>query len=376
MRNVWKRAGAMALSLLMAFSIGVTAEASTCPAAAATISQAYNASSNKFDLKAVQQIADSWGGSLMGKADASKLNPSGGVTVSIVTGSDYDDVNDKLVKPIMTELVKQYLKKNANGSKPGTTAEDVEAIYYGKLSGSQPADVTFKLQEEFSSAFTGNSYALVLRYTGSSSDADGVTAQYAKISTQGKVQAHFNGYSPFAIFVTTEESLQQLVNTYYHGVGSDSASAATTVNTTASVPATNTTVSTPVQSSTQATASTGSATAVVSSSNPDIVTAQGPSTPRDTSGTTSSTSTASTSTAASSASSASVSSSSSAGCYPAYKGSDPSIVEALKAVGETNTSFRHRAQIAQANGITGYKGRQEQNDQLMSLIRKGQLRKA
>lgn len=371
MRNVWKRAGAVALSLLMAFSIAVTAEASSCPASADTVKKAYDGS--KYDLKSVQQITDSWAGSLMGKADASKLNPTGGVSVQIVTGSDYDDVNDKIIKPIMNELVKAYLKKNASGAKPGLTAEDVQAIYYGKLKGDQTGDVTFKIQEEFSDAFTGSCYALVLRYTGLSSDADGVTAQYAKISTQGKVQAHFNGYSAFAIFVTTEESLQQIVNTYYHGVGSDGASAApvATVNTNTTTSAPAPVVSAPAQSTTQPVASSSGATAVASS-NPDIVTAQGPST----SSQNRAASSGSSSTATSSASTSSVSASSSAGCYPAYRGSDPSIVEALKSVGETNTSFRHRAQIAQANGITGYKGRQEQNDQLMRLIRQGQLKKA
>lgn len=62
--------------------------------------------------------------------------------------------------------------------------------------------------------------------------------------------------------------------------------------------------------------------------------------------------------------------------YPKYTGSSISIVTALKAIGETDTSYTHRAKIAAANGITSYKGTAVQNLKLLSLLKKGELVKA
>jgi hypothetical protein len=42
--------------------------------------------------------------------------------------------------------------------------------------------------------------------------------------------------------------------------------------------------------------------------------------------------------------------------YPKYTGSSGSIVAALAAVGEKDTSYSHRAKIAKANAISGYSG--------------------
>lgn len=64
--------------------------------------------------------------------------------------------------------------------------------------------------------------------------------------------------------------------------------------------------------------------------------------------------------------------------YPKYKGTSLSIVQALKDVGEKDVSKAHRAKIAEANGIKAgtYKGTAEQNIKLLTLIKKGELRKA
>lgn len=59
--------------------------------------------------------------------------------------------------------------------------------------------------------------------------------------------------------------------------------------------------------------------------------------------------------------------------YPAYKGYSISIVDALKAVGENDTTKAHRAQIAKANGISGYSGSLTQNNKLMKLLKNGKL---
>jgi multimeric flavodoxin WrbA len=62
--------------------------------------------------------------------------------------------------------------------------------------------------------------------------------------------------------------------------------------------------------------------------------------------------------------------------YPKYTGKSDSIVDALAAVGETDTSKTHRTKIAAANGITGYKGSATQNTQLLVLLKNGKLKKA
>jgi hypothetical protein len=51
-------------------------------------------------------------------------------------------------------------------------------------------------------------------------------------------------------------------------------------------------------------------------------------------------------------------------------------VDALKAVGETDTTKAHRTKIATANGVTGYTGAAAQNAKLLKLLKAGELVKA
>jgi len=62
--------------------------------------------------------------------------------------------------------------------------------------------------------------------------------------------------------------------------------------------------------------------------------------------------------------------------YGTYKGKGTSIVSALQAVGEKDTTFAHRKKIAAANGITGYQGTVKQNLKMVDLIKAGKLIKA
>jgi hypothetical protein len=62
--------------------------------------------------------------------------------------------------------------------------------------------------------------------------------------------------------------------------------------------------------------------------------------------------------------------------YPVYSGSTTSIVAALAAVGEKDTSYAHREKIAKANGVAGYKGTAAQNTGLLNLLKQGKLKKA
>lgn len=59
--------------------------------------------------------------------------------------------------------------------------------------------------------------------------------------------------------------------------------------------------------------------------------------------------------------------------YPKYTGSVSSIVSALLAIGEKDTSFTHRSKIAEANGIKNYKGTAGQNSKMLNLLREGKL---
>ena len=59
--------------------------------------------------------------------------------------------------------------------------------------------------------------------------------------------------------------------------------------------------------------------------------------------------------------------------YPKYTGNSNSIVEALSAVGEKDTSIGHRTKIAKANGITSYTGKSEQNISMLKLLKSGKL---
>lgn len=61
--------------------------------------------------------------------------------------------------------------------------------------------------------------------------------------------------------------------------------------------------------------------------------------------------------------------------YPKYTGSSGSIVEALKAVGEDDVSKEHRAEIAKKNGFSNFKFTSEENSKMISLLKKGKLKK-
>lgn len=61
--------------------------------------------------------------------------------------------------------------------------------------------------------------------------------------------------------------------------------------------------------------------------------------------------------------------------YPKYTGSSNSIVEALKAVGEDDVSKEHRAEIAKKNGFSNFKFTSEENSKMLSILKKGKLKK-
>ena len=61
--------------------------------------------------------------------------------------------------------------------------------------------------------------------------------------------------------------------------------------------------------------------------------------------------------------------------YPKYNGNSCSIAEALKAVGEDDVSKEHRAEIAKKNGFSNFKFTSEENSKMISLLKKGKLKK-
>lgn len=61
--------------------------------------------------------------------------------------------------------------------------------------------------------------------------------------------------------------------------------------------------------------------------------------------------------------------------YPKYNGNSKSIVNALLSVGETNTSINHRKKIALANGFNTYSGKASENIFMLSLLKRGILKK-
>lgn len=61
--------------------------------------------------------------------------------------------------------------------------------------------------------------------------------------------------------------------------------------------------------------------------------------------------------------------------YPIYTGNAVSIVAALTAVGEKDTTFAHRSRIAAKNDIKNYEGTTKQNLALVALIKAGKLKK-
>jgi hypothetical protein len=205
-----------------------------------------------------KQTVDTVTDTLTSKAKSanSDLKPSGAsnAKANVVTGNAKDNLMDNGIKPAVKEFVKVSKKRNdptspkAEAGKAGV--ESLRCIYYFDLTADQTGDVTFKIdQEENGDALDGDSYAIVLHYTGNAADDDGITAQYCKISSAGKVTAHFNSFSPVAIIVTTGTSAQQLVNTYSHSAGSDAGNAAatTTTTTTTAAPVPTTTEVTPVE---------------------------------------------------------------------------------------------------------------------------------
>ena len=60
--------------------------------------------------------------------------------------------------------------------------------------------------------------------------------------------------------------------------------------------------------------------------------------------------------------------------YPKYTGKSISIVDALKAVGEKDTSLTHRKKIGEKNGIKA--GSAEANEKMLKLLKAGKLTKA
>lgn len=62
--------------------------------------------------------------------------------------------------------------------------------------------------------------------------------------------------------------------------------------------------------------------------------------------------------------------------YNKYVGTSDSLVSALAAVGEKDTSLAHRTKIAKANGIANYTGTASQNLALVALLKQGKLIKA
>lgn len=61
--------------------------------------------------------------------------------------------------------------------------------------------------------------------------------------------------------------------------------------------------------------------------------------------------------------------------YPKYTGKSSSIVDALGAVGEKDTSLTHRKKIATNNGIKNYTGTAAQNSKMLQLLCQGKLKK-
>lgn len=58
--------------------------------------------------------------------------------------------------------------------------------------------------------------------------------------------------------------------------------------------------------------------------------------------------------------------------FPKYSGNTVSIVTALQSL-SIDSNFNHRSKIAQANGITGYKGTAQQNTCMLKLLKEGKL---
>ncbi len=150
-------------------------------------------------------------------SDNSSLKPSGvpGVEISYLLRDDKDNIYDNAIEPFVNQAVKNSLK----GSGEGIKAENIDAIYYFDLTADEPGRITFKMKNAESGG-----YAAIYHYTGDYSDEDGLTAQYVKIKSGGRVTANFNSYSPVAIIATSNTSAQALVDTLYYTAGTDQSS--------------------------------------------------------------------------------------------------------------------------------------------------------
>lgn len=62
--------------------------------------------------------------------------------------------------------------------------------------------------------------------------------------------------------------------------------------------------------------------------------------------------------------------------YPKYAGKSSSIVSALAAVGEKDTSYNHRRLIARKNGYANYEGSMKENLDLVARLKAGNLIRA
>ena len=338
---------------------------------------AYEASSKKLVTDKIKTATDAMLGAATNKLNADKLKPSGvaDVKISVVSGDAKDNIMDNGIKPIVKKSVENRAK-NLNGGSAGDQIDcaDIVGIYYFNLTASATGDVTFKMEDEVDAT---DGYAFVLHYTGISSDEDGITAQFVKVNGSGKVTAHFNSFSPVAIIATTCNSAQKLANSCSFNMGSDdpastalSSSATTVVGTTTgstsvgtatTVPGATTTI--PGLTSATGTSATGTTTTTVPGTNTTTTIGTATTIPG-------------TATAVPEGVTPEPSPAPTFYYYDAYTGSSGSIVDALKAVGEVWTTKDHRAQIAAANGITGYRGSTSQNLQMLHLLKAGQLKKA
>ena len=62
--------------------------------------------------------------------------------------------------------------------------------------------------------------------------------------------------------------------------------------------------------------------------------------------------------------------------YPKCSKGLNSLVDALKSVGEKDTSLKHRKLIAEKNGIKNYSGSASQNEKMLTMLKNGKLLKA
>lgn len=220
-KRIMTLVAALALAATVVAPVNAAKPSDTAGYSSARLATENNSSNDK---DAVDKIT---GAATNVKSANGDIKPAGvaDAKVSVVTGNAKDNLMDNGIKPVVKEFVKASREdKVRSGEKCGV--EMLRGIHYFDLTASQTGDVTFKVDDAMNQdALTGDCYAIITHYTGNAADEDGITAQYCKISSAGKVTAHFNSFSPVAIIVTTSESAQRLVNTYSHSAGSDAGSA-------------------------------------------------------------------------------------------------------------------------------------------------------